>query len=83
MAAQERRLKAFMYERLYYHPEQIAAAEKARDVVARLFWNENARIFEPRTPRFFCTCSRDKPRLISSDRVCSAVARWAKLADTL
>jgi dGTPase len=36
-AAQERRLKAFMYERLYYHPEQIAAAEKARDVVARLF----------------------------------------------
>jgi dGTPase len=37
MAAQERRLKSFMYERLYYHPEQIAAAEKARDVVARLF----------------------------------------------
>ncbi len=37
MAAQERRLKAFMYERLYYHPEQIAAAERARDVVARLY----------------------------------------------
>lgn len=37
MAGQERRLKSFMYERLYYHPEQIAAAEKARDVVARLF----------------------------------------------
>ena len=37
MAAQERQLKSFMYERLYYHPEQIAAAEKARDVVARLF----------------------------------------------
>ncbi len=37
MAAQERRLKAFMYERLYFHPEQIAAAEKARDVVARLY----------------------------------------------
>lgn len=37
MAAQERRLKSFMYERLYYHPEQIAAAEKARDVVARLY----------------------------------------------
>jgi molecular chaperone Hsp33 len=31
-----------------------------KDVVARLFWNENARIFEPRTPRFFCTCSRDR-----------------------
>jgi dGTPase len=37
MAAQERRLKTFMYERLYYHPEQISAAEKARDIVARLF----------------------------------------------
>ena len=37
MAVQERRLKTFMYERLYYHPEQIAAAERARDVVARLF----------------------------------------------
>jgi dGTPase len=37
MAAQERRLKAFMYEKLYYHPEQVAAADKARDVVARLF----------------------------------------------
>lgn len=37
MTVQERRLKTFMYERLYYHPEQIAAAERARDVVARLF----------------------------------------------
>ncbi|HSF12690.1 MAG TPA: deoxyguanosinetriphosphate triphosphohydrolase [Erythrobacter sp.] len=37
MAAQERRLKAFMYDRLYYHPEQVSAAERARDVVARLF----------------------------------------------
>jgi dGTPase len=37
MAVQERRLKSFMYERLYYHPEQISAAERARDVVARLF----------------------------------------------
>ena len=37
MAVQERRLKTFMYERLYYHPEQVAAAENARNVVARLF----------------------------------------------
>lgn len=37
MAAQERRLKTFMYERLYYHPEQVAAAGRARAVVARLF----------------------------------------------
>ena len=33
----ERGLKRFMYERLYFHPDQIAAAEKARNVVARLF----------------------------------------------
>ncbi|WP_170005391.1 deoxyguanosinetriphosphate triphosphohydrolase [Pseudopontixanthobacter vadosimaris] len=37
MAAQERRLKTFMYERLYLHPEQRETAEKAGDVVARLF----------------------------------------------
>lgn len=37
MAAQERRLKAFMYEKLYYHPEQVSAAARARDVIARLF----------------------------------------------
>ncbi len=37
MAERERRLKAFMYERLYYHPEQLATAKRARDVIARLF----------------------------------------------
>jgi len=49
MAAQERRLKAFMYERLYYHPEQIAAADRARDVVARLFaaYAQDARLMPP------------------------------------
>ncbi len=37
LALQERGLKKFMYDKLYYHPEQIGAAERARDVVARLF----------------------------------------------
>lgn len=37
MAAAERTLKRFMYDKLYYHPEQTAAAEYARDVVSRLF----------------------------------------------
>ena len=37
MAQQERRLKRFLYDRLYYHPEQIATAERAREVVARLY----------------------------------------------
>ena len=37
LAVEERQLKKFMYDRLYYHPEQLATAERARDVVARLF----------------------------------------------
>lgn len=36
-AAEERRLKGFMYERLYMHPEQTATAERARQVIADLF----------------------------------------------
>jgi dGTPase len=37
MAAQERTLKRFMYDRLYYHPEQLATAEKARAVTVGLY----------------------------------------------
>jgi dGTPase len=37
MAAEERALKAFMYQTLYLHPEQVATAQKARAVIARLF----------------------------------------------
>ena len=37
LAARERELKTFMYDRLYYHPEQIETAERARDVIARLY----------------------------------------------
>ena len=37
LAAAERELKSFMYDRLYYHSDQVAAAAKARDVIARLF----------------------------------------------
>ena len=37
MARQERDLKRFMYRTLYHHPSQIAAADAAREVVARLF----------------------------------------------
>lgn len=36
-AARERRLKAFLYERLYYHPEQLKTAKVANEVVARLY----------------------------------------------
>lgn len=37
LAEAERGLKRFMYDKLYYHGEQVAAAERAREVVARLF----------------------------------------------
>ncbi len=37
IAAHERELKAFLYRRLYYHPEQLATAGRARTVIAGLF----------------------------------------------
>jgi len=37
MAAQERELKRFMYATLYHHPEQLAAAARARVIVTDLF----------------------------------------------
>jgi dGTPase len=36
MVEEERALKRFMYDRLYYHPEQQETAARARDVVSRL-----------------------------------------------
>lgn len=33
----ERRLKAFLYDRLYYHPEQLATAKVAHKVIAQLY----------------------------------------------
>lgn len=37
MRAEERTLKQFMYRHLYLHPEQVAAADRAREVIATLF----------------------------------------------
>ncbi|MES2492849.1 MAG: deoxyguanosinetriphosphate triphosphohydrolase [Pseudomonadota bacterium] len=37
LAEAERGLKRFMYDRLYYHPEQLATAERARAVMTGLF----------------------------------------------
>jgi len=49
MAAQERRLKAFLYERLYHHPEQLATARKAKALIARLFaaYTEDPALMSP------------------------------------
>jgi len=37
LAADERRIKTFLYDRLYFHPDQLATARRARAVVAQLF----------------------------------------------
>ena len=37
MAVIERRLKAFLYERLYHHPKQRETAAKAKAIIAELF----------------------------------------------
>ncbi len=37
MAREERALKRFMYDQLYYHPDQVATAASAHGVIARLF----------------------------------------------
>ncbi|WP_284124762.1 deoxyguanosinetriphosphate triphosphohydrolase [Parerythrobacter aestuarii] len=37
MFEQERVLKAFMYDRLYYHRQQVEAGDQARDVISRLY----------------------------------------------
>jgi len=37
MAEAERGLKRFMYDKLYYHPEQMATAAKARTLIAELY----------------------------------------------
>lgn len=37
LAEEERKLKNFMYARLYHHPEQIGTANRARTVISELF----------------------------------------------
>ncbi len=32
------------------------------DILRRLFWEETLRVFEPQTPRFACSCSRERVR---------------------
>lgn len=37
LGTEERSLKRFMYDRLYYHPEQVATSERAKAVTAQLY----------------------------------------------
>jgi len=63
-AEEERRLKRFMYDRLYLHPDQVETAERARSVVATLYsaysqdtglladgWRESVPELEPERSR--------------------------------
>ncbi len=49
MAAAERQLKTFLYRKLYYHDEQRATAERARQVIAKLFaaYDQDPRLLSP------------------------------------
>lgn len=67
MAVRERRLKAFMYEQLYYHPEQVSAAERARDVVARLFaaYSQDAKLMPADWQGRLPVCEPERSRMIT------------------
>jgi dGTPase len=49
VAEQERRLKRFMYDRLYHHPQQLQTAERARAVTAELYaaYAQDPALMEP------------------------------------
>lgn len=53
-------------------------------LLRRLFWEETLRVFEPRHPRFQCTCSREKVgnmlRMLGKEEIDSALADLGKLS---
>lgn len=53
-------------------------------LLRRLFWEETLRVFEPRHPRFQCTCSREKVGnmllMLGREEIDSALADLGKLA---
>ena len=52
------------YKRIALLAATLTAEElltlQPEQVLHRLFWEESLRVFEPRTPRFACRCSRDR-----------------------
>ncbi|MEP3420338.1 MAG: deoxyguanosinetriphosphate triphosphohydrolase [Erythrobacter sp.] len=67
MQDHERTLKSFMYEKLYYHPEQVAAASRARDVIARLFaaYSQDATLMPQRWQDALPESDPDRSRTIA------------------
>lgn len=53
-------------------------------LLRRLFWQEDVRVFEPRHPRFHCSCSREKVgnmlRMLGREEIDSALTEMGSLA---
>ena len=85
LARQERDLKRFMYANLYHHPEQLAAAEAANHVIARLFaaYADNPRLmgadWSARVPGEECATSRHIGDYIAGMTDRFAIDRYAEI----
>ena len=85
LAAQERDLKRFMYANLYHHPEQVAAAEAANQVVGRLFaaYAENPGLmgedWSSRVPKEECATVRHIGDYIAGMTDRFAIERYADI----
>lgn len=85
LAAEERDLKRFMYANLYHHPEQVAAAEAANEVVGRLFaaYADNPRLmgedWSGRLPGEECATNRHIGDYIAGMTDRFAIDRYADI----
>lgn len=85
LAAEERDLKRFMYANLYHHPEQVAAAEAANQVVGQLFaaYADNPRLmgedWSGRLPGEECATNRHIGDYIAGMTDRFAIDRYAEI----
>ena len=85
LARKERDLKRFMYANLYHHPEQLAAAEAANHVIARLFtaYADNPRLmgadWSARVPGEECATARHIGDYIAGMTDRFAIDRYAEI----
>ena len=85
LAAAERDLKRFMYANLYHHPEQVAAAEAANEVVGQLFaaYADNPRLmgedWSGRLPGEECATNRHIGDYIAGMTDRFAIDRYADI----
>ncbi|WP_298293358.1 Hsp33 family molecular chaperone HslO [Thiomonas sp.] len=53
------------------------------DILRRLFWDDDVRVFEPLSPRFHCTCSRERVagmlRLLGREEVSAILAERGEI----